>query len=118
MTIAIIGVAWLTVLVGFVCLRLWVTRRRKKDYAARVGRANKSPRERKVGHPADHVRERVVVVTTRLPTSGMPGFELVRSYGDRVAVAIDQGRQLRGNRVLSEQAVCYSREQSSRLSRV
>jgi hypothetical protein len=43
MTIAIIAVAWFTVLVGFVCLRLWVTRRREYDYAARVDRPNKSP---------------------------------------------------------------------------
>jgi hypothetical protein len=47
MTIAIIAVAWLTVLVGFVCLRLWVTRRRENDYVSSVARPNKSSRDAK-----------------------------------------------------------------------
>ena len=33
MIIAIVVVAWLTILVGFVCLRLWVTRRREEEVA-------------------------------------------------------------------------------------
>jgi hypothetical protein len=84
MTIAIIAVAWLTVLVGFVCLRLWVTRRHEKDYAARVDPANKSPRDTSYAEVTElNAREAEFGGRYSPSYSGMFGFELEQSYAGR-----------------------------------